>query len=142
MYGIEPFFWLKLIFLLAIVTLFLVLFNTVMRKLYNIERKKFFSPHIVNEKHKKIDRLIRLTTIVSLLLGFIITIISDTQDWHWFLQPWFILLISIFVSETVEAIMERKYSENPNAYKLTISQIIFYLILFFILFKTDFFGIV
>ncbi|MGB8001975.1 MAG: DUF4181 domain-containing protein [Anaerobacillus sp.] len=82
----------------------------------------------------------RLTTIVSLLLGFIITIISDTQDWYWFLQPWFLLLISIFVSETVDAIMERKYSENPNAYKLTISQIIFYLILFFILFKTDFFA--
>lgn len=47
----------------------------------------------------------------------------------WFLQPWFILVVFIVVSEMVRAIMERKYAENPNAYKLTINQIIFSLIL-------------
>ena len=60
----------------------------------------------------------------------------------WFLQPWFIIFIFIVVSEMVRAAMERKYAENPNAYKLTISQIIFMLILFFALYKTDFFGLV
>jgi hypothetical protein len=51
----------------------------------------------------------------------------DPLDWNWFLQPWFIIFIFIVVSETTRAVMERKYAENPNGYKLTISQIIFVL---------------
>ncbi|WML44674.1 DUF4181 domain-containing protein [Neobacillus sp. PS3-40] len=142
MYGVEPTFWLRLISLLAFVLLLLVSFNTIMRKWLKIERKKFFSYNHVNEKHKKIDWTIRITTIVSILSGYVINIMRDPINWLWFLQPWFIIFIFIVVSETVRAVMERKYAENPNAYKLTISQIIFVLILFFTLFKTDFFGLV
>ena len=59
----------------------------------------------------------------------------------WFIQPWFILFVFIGVSQTARAIMERKYAENPNDYKLTISELVFMLVLIFILFVTDFFGL-
>ncbi|MED4072150.1 DUF4181 domain-containing protein [Priestia endophytica] len=141
MYSAEPNFGLKFISLLAIILLLWVSFNTIMRKWLKVERKKLFSYNHVNEKHKKMDWTIRIITIASILLGFIINMSRDSTDWFWFLQSWAVLFIFIVVSEIVRAVMERKYAKNPNAYKLTISELLFVLILFFILFKTDFFGL-
>ncbi|MBU8878816.1 DUF4181 domain-containing protein [Bacillus sp. FJAT-29790] len=136
MYGVEPTFWMNLILLLASVFILLIAFNTIMRKWLKIkEKNKFFSYNHINEKHKKIDWTIRIITIVILLLGYVMA-------WIEFSQSWLIIFIFIVVSETIRAVMERKYAENPNAYKLTISQIVFILILFFTLFKTDFFGLI
>ncbi|WP_241964571.1 DUF4181 domain-containing protein [Paraliobacillus zengyii] len=92
------------------------------------------------KKHKKVDWIIRIATILSLLLGFAINITRDPSDWYWFLQSWFILITFVVVSQIGRAVMEHKYAQNPNAYKLTVSEIIFILILIFTLFKTDFFG--
>lgn len=141
MYSIEPTFGLRFISLLAIILLFWISFNTIMRKWLKVKKKKLFSYNHVNEKHKKMDWTIRIITIASILIGFIINISRDSTDWFWFLQSWVILFIFIVVSETVRAIMERKYAKNPNAYKLTIGELLFVIILFFILFKTDFFGL-
>ncbi|WP_124053402.1 DUF4181 domain-containing protein [Priestia endophytica] len=141
MYSAEPNFGLKFISLLAIILLLWVSFNTIMRKWLKVERKKLFSYNHVNEKHKKIDWTIRIITIASILIGFIINISRDSTDWFWFLQSWVVLFIFIVISETVRAVMERKYAKNPNTYKLTISELLFVIILFFILFKTDFFGL-
>ncbi|MFP3886618.1 DUF4181 domain-containing protein [Priestia filamentosa] len=141
MYSIEPTLGLRFISLLAIILLFWISFNTIMRKWLKVKKKKLFSYNHVNEKHKKMDWTIRIITIASILIGFIINISRDSTDWFWFLQSWVILFIFIVVSETVRAIMERKYAKNPNAYKLTISELLFVIILFFILFKTDFFGL-
>ncbi|MFP3728344.1 DUF4181 domain-containing protein [Priestia filamentosa] len=141
MYSIESTFGLRFISLLAIVLLLWVSFNIIMRKWLKVERKKLFSYNHVNEKHKKIDWTMRMITIASILLGFIINMSRASTDWFWFLQSWVVLFIFIVVSETVRAVMEKKYAKNPNAYKLTISELLFVLILFFILFKTDFFGL-
>ncbi|MFP7225971.1 DUF4181 domain-containing protein [Priestia filamentosa] len=141
MYSIESTFGLRFISLLAIVLLLWVSFNIIMRKWLKVERKKLFSYNHVNEKHKKIDWTMRMITIASILLGFIINMSRASTDWFWFLQSWVVLFIFIVVSETVRAVMEKKYAKNLNAYKLTISELLFVLILFFILFKTDFFGL-
>ncbi|WP_019392784.1 DUF4181 domain-containing protein [Priestia filamentosa] len=141
MYSIEPTFGLRFISLLTIILLLWVSFNIIMRKWLKVERKKLFSYNHVNAKHKKIDWTMRIITIASILLGFIINMSRDSTDWFWFLQSWVVLFIFIVVSETVKAVMERKYAKNPNTYKLTISELLFVLILFFILFKTDFFGL-
>ncbi|RJS62955.1 DUF4181 domain-containing protein [Priestia filamentosa] len=141
MYSIEPTFGLRFISLLTIILLLWVSFNIIMRKWLKVERKKLFSYNHVNAKHKKIDWTMRIITIASILLGFIINMSRDSTDWFWFLQSWVVLFIFIVVSETVRAVMEKKYAKNLNAYKLTISELLFVLILFFILFKTDFFGL-
>ncbi|MUK87830.1 DUF4181 domain-containing protein [Ornithinibacillus sp. L9] len=141
-YGVESDFGIRLVLLLAIVLLLLVSFHTIMRKWLNVERKKFLSNNYVNGKHKSIEWTIRIVTIVSLLLGYGINITRDPAHWYWFLQPWFILIIFAFVSQIVSAVMERKYAQNPNAYKVTISETIFLLILLITLFNTDFFGLI
>lgn len=138
-YGIELAFWPKFLFFLIIVVLLYVSFNTIMRKILNVERRKFVSYNHVNEKHKRIDWTIRISTIVIILLTIPINITRDPIDF-WFLQPWFILSISISVSETARAVMEWKYAENPNSYKLTIAQLIFSIIL--VIIATNIFGLV
>ncbi|MDL4839448.1 DUF4181 domain-containing protein [Aquibacillus rhizosphaerae] len=141
-YGLEPAFWLKLVMLIVIVLLLWVSLNTIMRKWLHVERQKFFSYNHVNEKHKNIDWVIRITTMISILIGYGINITREVSNWYWFLQPWFILIIYVIASQISRAVMERKYAQNPNAYKVTISEILFLLILYFMLFKTDFLGLI
>lgn len=130
MYGIEESFWLKLILLVAIVFLLVFLFEGIMRRMLNVEKKKRFSYNHVNQKHKKIDWIIRITTMIALLSSYVIDIVMRVPlNSIWFIQPWFILFLFIFISETVTAVMERKYVDNPNAYKLTISVMLFSLLL-------------
>ncbi len=141
MYGIEPMFWMKLFLLISIFLLFSFIFNTVISKWLKVEKKKFFSYDHVNEKHKKIDWTIRMAMLVSLSLGYFINITRDPMEWFWFLETWFLVIIFIVVSETARAVMEWKYAENPKAHMLTISQLVFVVILLFTTFKTDFFGL-
>nr|WP_246001115.1 DUF4181 domain-containing protein [Oceanobacillus piezotolerans] len=43
-----------------------------MRKLLKVERKNIFSSTYINDKHKWIDRTIRIIFIIVLLIGFIV----------------------------------------------------------------------
>ncbi|WP_404451812.1 DUF4181 domain-containing protein [Virgibacillus necropolis] len=142
-YGLEPIFWLKLVLILAIILVLLVSFNEVMSKWLKVEKKKlfsFFSYNHVNEKHKKVDWTIRITFIVIIILGYFINSMSNPMESNWFFEPWFLLFILIVVSETARAIMEWKYAANRNAYILTISQLVFIIILLTSMFTTNFFG--
>ncbi|OXT17644.1 hypothetical protein B9K06_10060 [Bacillus sp. OG2] len=140
-YGVEPAVGAKLALFLAIVLLLLFSFNILVRKWFKVEKKKSFSYNHVNDKHMKIDWTIRLTSMASILVGYAINITRDPSDWYWFLQPWFFLPVFIVISQAVTAVMEKKYAENPNAYKVTLSELIFILILFFTLYQTDFWGL-
>ncbi|MEC5424740.1 DUF4181 domain-containing protein [Virgibacillus sp. C22-A2] len=68
LHGTEPIFWLKLILALTLFALLLIAFNAVMSKWLKVEKKKFFSYNHVNEKHKKVDWIIRITFTAR--LGF------------------------------------------------------------------------
>mgnify|MGYP002655748804 CR=1 FL=1 len=113
-----------------------------MRKWLKVEKRKPFSYNHVNSKHKKIDWGIRITFLSIFIIGFFINISREPDKWFWFLEPWFLLTCFIFVLEVARAAMEWKYAENPKAYIVTISQVIFYLLLLFTLFKFDIFSMV
>ena len=140
MYGIGANFWLELLFILAIILLLLFSFNSVMRKLLKVEKKKVFSYNHVNEKHSKVDWTIRITIIVLMIIGFFVNVSRLPMDSIWFFETWFMLLILIIGTEVARAVIEWKYAENRNAYKFTVFQLIFILILLFILYWTNFFG--
>lgn len=139
MYGLSLSFGLKLLLLIVLFLLIIFLFNYIMSKTLKADRRKLFSDFHINEKHKMIDWTLRIITMVCLLLIFPFNM--DETKSYWFLQPWIILSLFLFVSEIVRAVMERKYAENPNAYKLTLGQLIFVIIMAFTLFKTDFWGL-
>ncbi|SFQ45417.1 protein of unknown function [Psychrobacillus psychrotolerans] len=134
--------WLALLFLLAIVMLLFLLFNAVMRKWLQVEKKKLFSYNHINEKHKKMDWTIRVVFLVVLLLGNFINITREPMEWFWFFETWFLLIVFIVVSETVRAVMEWKYAVNKKDYIFTISQLIFGVLLILTVIQTNFWGLI
>lgn len=141
MYGVEPFFWTKLFLILAVFVILTAAFNAILRKWLKVEKPKLFSFNYVNDKHKKIDRRIRVLFIVLMIAGSSINVLFLPGGPYFFLQPWFLLFVLIFTAEIVRAVMERKYAENPNAHIYTLCQSAFLLVLLLLLFTTDFFGV-
>lgn len=139
MYGTD---WLALLLLLAIVMLLFLLFNAVMRKWLQVEKKKLFSYNHVNEKHKKMDWTIRVVFLVVLLLGNFINVTREPMEWFWFFETWFLLIVFIVVSETVRAVMEWKYAVNKKDYIFTICQLIFGVLLILTVIQTNFWGLI
>ncbi len=139
MYGTD---WLALLLLLAIVMLLFLLFNAVMRKWLQVEKKKLFSYNHINEKHKKMDWTIRVVFLVVLLLGNFINVTTEPMEWFWFFETWFLLIVFIVVSETVRAVMEWKYAVNKKDYIFTISQLIFGVLLILTVTQTNFGGLI
>lgn len=142
MYGVEGSFWLKLLLLVTVYFLLITLFNAIMRRWLGVEKRKAFSYNHINDKHRKIDWTIRIVFLCVLLIGGFVNVGMIPQEPLFFLQPWFLLFVLLFLSETIRAVMERKYAKNPNAYIFTICQSAFILVLVILLFATDFFGLV
>lgn len=111
-----------------------------MRKLLRLEKQHLFSNHYVNDRHKKVDWMIRGAFIVALLIGLFINVTREPMERYWFLEVWNVIFASIFVLGALQAIMEWKYAEHRNAYILTVSQLVFIALLLILLFSTDFFG--
>ena len=141
-YGVDNSFWLKLFLLLFILGLVIFLFNTLIRKLLNVKKRKTFSHYHLNNLHKKIDWTIKNTIIIVMIIGFFINISRPPSNTIDYLQPHILLILSIFLTETVTAFMEWKYAENRNAYILTLVQLTFLIILVLVTFMTDFFGFI
>jgi Domain of unknown function (DUF4181) len=137
-------FLLNVLLLLAIYSLLIYIFNKVMRKWLKVEKKKFFSYNHVNQKHKKIDWIIRITFLLFLIISTTINIMRMQKGLEkiWFLETYVILFIFIIVTETARALMERKYAENRKDYKFTIIQLVYISILLYLTFSTNFFWLV
>ncbi|MGM8214733.1 DUF4181 domain-containing protein [Bacillaceae bacterium W0354] len=134
---VEPIIWLKIILALAIVILFFLFISKAMGKLLNIERKHFFRRHI-NERHKKIDRITRITFFILLLVAYIYSRhVSETSG---FLEIWVVILLFAIVSGLTQAIMEWKYVENRREFILTTSQLALSIIFIILIMTTNFFG--
>ncbi|MFE7064955.1 DUF4181 domain-containing protein [Sutcliffiella sp. NPDC057660] len=141
-YGIEPFFWLKLLLVLSIFGVVVYLYKSMIRKFLKVEKKKFFSYNHINEKHKKIDWAIRITIVVCMLIGYFTNVLKDFSKGYWFLETYFLLLLFIIITEIATAIIEWKYAKNKNAYLFTIFQLLFIITFMLIMFATDFFGMI
>ena len=140
MYGVESSFLLTLFLIISIFLVILAVFNSIIRKWLKVEKPKAFSNNHVNDKHKKIDWSIRIFGITVMVVGFFVNVTRLPQEPYLLLEPWFLLLVFLFATEIVRAVMERKYAKNPNAYIYTISQLVFLLVFLISLFTTDFFG--
>lgn len=126
--GIDTVSW-KLVFpVLGILLSLLHIFESIMTKYLKVEKRKSFSYNHVNEKHKKIDSIIRIGFIIIILITVFYLMVTSSES-VWCFEPVFLILLFLVASETSRAFMEWKYAENSKAYILTISQLIFTLIL-------------
>ncbi|MEK4532060.1 DUF4181 domain-containing protein [Solibacillus sp. FSL K6-1554] len=131
----------NLILISSIFGLVLFFMNKSLRKWLNVEKKEFFSNHFVNEKHKKIDRTIRISFIVLILYVFFINVSGNPLKHIWFLQPYILLFGLVIVTELVRIVMEKRYSKNKNDYIFTSVQLVVISLFLLAVFSTDFFGL-
>lgn len=100
-----------------------------MRKYLKVEKKPWFSKSVYyNDKHKKMDWIVRGIMIAAMLvILFIVGITPDLVPVAWRtifpLVPIFLLLIPEVLRIVVKALLEWKYSENRNDHIITISQL-------------------
>lgn len=134
-------FWWRFLIVIVSLIVILTLFNILMRKIFKVEKKAWFSYNHVNEKHKKTDWAIRISFMVIMLTYIII--IQTVSEPHpiLFLQPAYLIFLYLIVSESVRAAMEKKYAENKNDYKFTISQLLMCIVLLGIIFGADPIGV-
>jgi len=133
--------WLKFILFITSYALLIFLFNIGMRKWFKVKKKKLFSYHHLNGKHKKIDWMIRITFVILIVVGGFYNATRPPLERVWFLETYILLIFLVILSETVTAVMEKRYAENRNDYKFTISQIVFLSLSVLLIFSTDFFGL-
>lgn len=131
----------NLVLISSIFGLVLFCINKFLRKRLNVEKKEFFSYNHVNEQHKKIDWVIRITFIVFVLFGFFINVREDPSKHIWFLQSHILMFGFIIITELVRIIMEKRYAENKNDYIFTAVQLVVISVFLLAVFSTDFFGL-
>jgi signal transduction histidine kinase len=134
-------FWLKFFLFLLIYGLLIFFFNRVMRKWFKVKKKKLFSYNHLNEKHKKVDWIIRITFVILIIVGGFYNAIQNPLERIWFLETHIVMFAFILASETVRAVMEKRYAENRNDYKYTLSQLGFISLSLLLIFTTNFFGL-
>jgi undecaprenyl pyrophosphate phosphatase UppP len=134
-------FWLKFFLFLLIYGLLIFFFNRVMRKWLKVKKKKLFSYNHLNKKHKKVDWIIRITFVILIIVGGFYNAIQNPLERIWFLETHIVVFAFILASETVRAVMEKRYAENRNDYKYTLSQLGFISLSLLLIFTTNFFGL-
>ncbi len=113
-------FWVKMLIFLVVTLVSIILFNAMMRKVLNVERRKFFSYNFVNDLHKKGEWTIRIIFIITLI------VIGVVYQNNLFIS---ITLLALAISLTVfRAIIEKKYAQNHKAYLYTLSEMGFALV--------------
>ncbi|ATP41993.1 hypothetical protein CSE16_19315 [Solibacillus sp. R5-41] len=129
--------------LILLLVLFLVfwIFGIVIRKLLGVEKRKSFSYNHVNDRHKKLDWSVRIIFLILLLFSNYYTIYNKVIGTYWYIEPWFVLIIFILISELLRAFMEWKYAENKRDFIATIAELLFIITFLFLLIITDFLGL-
>ena len=131
-------FWLKL----GIITLILLVLISGMRfflrKAFKIEKEKtaFFSYNHINDLHKKVDRCVRIGTMILYIAVIYLVIFKEFP-----ITLYLVLIVLLTIADyTVRAIFEWKYSENPKQAILTVSEMSVLVFAFILIFQFDVFG--
>ena len=96
-----------------------VVVKLILRKVLKIEKEKnsFFSYNHLNDLHRKIDWGIRITSVITIITTNILVVIENYPN-YFLLIPFFFIGLDFLV----RAFFERKYSQNPKQYILTLSE--------------------
>lgn len=119
-------FWIMFAFIVLIVFAINSIVKLLLRKLFKIEKEKkpFFSYNHINELHKKIDWISRITSAIVLIVTNTLIIIEGYSINLILIATTFYIVLDC----TVRAFFECKYSKNPKEYILTISEGVLYLL--------------
>ncbi len=103
--------WWKFILFMILIGLFLAGIDRLMRKVFKVEKRKSFSHNHLNEQHKKWDWTLRIVVFSLMVVSLFINVSRDMSD-SWYLAPWTLIFLLIFLSEGLRAFMEWKHASN------------------------------
>jgi Domain of unknown function (DUF4181) len=116
-------FWIKFSIIVIVVYMLISIVKLVLRKLFKIEKVKreWFSYNHINDLHGKIDKWIRITTTVNMIV-FSWVLIFYSKD----LLYLFLIGVVFFtvVDYGVRAFFEWKHSEYPKQAILTMAEML------------------
>ncbi|MFB4169003.1 DUF4181 domain-containing protein [Virgibacillus sp. JSM 102003] len=138
--GQEPIFG-KLVALIVVLSLIIFIFNTIMRKILNVKRTKFFSKDHVNDLHKKGDWIIGTLTVIATIVAAIIFYDHPNLPINNSLAVFMVSTAFLFLQEVFRAVIEFKYKKGQNDYLFTIFQLIFMLFVVYFAFQSGGFGL-
>ena len=126
--SISQDFEVKIIIFLIGCFVSIMISNAVLRKVLNVEKRKFFSYNFVNDLHKKGEWIIRISFVL------IFVAIGTFEVYNSF-TPYFIYALIAFgiILSGFRAIIEKKYAENPRDYLYTLSETGFAFIIIFVM---------
>lgn len=111
------------------------------RKYFKVESLSWWSHNYVNDEHKRFDQMLRTISVVWIIIGTIVNISRDVNNQLWYFQTGIIVFIMIVLGQFLRAYMEKKYKENENYYKASIIEAFVLIIILFITYQTNFYGL-
>lgn len=116
-------------------------FQAVIAKVLNVEKRRLFSSKSVNNLHKKIEGILRITFLII----YIVFIMRQFEAPELANSPWYflsVLMIYFVLDELVRAFMEWKYAINRKEYMYTLSELLFIVMLIIVCVQYNFFGFI
>ena len=118
--------WLKIGLSLVILFTLLAVVKFLLRKIFKIEKQKteWFSYNHVNKTHQKVDRVVRILSVIVLIVISYLVIFKEYSI-IFYLIPIVLLMV---IDYMVRAFFEWKYSDHPKQAILTIGEMVFFAI--------------
>ncbi|PUB09982.1 DUF4181 domain-containing protein [Paenisporosarcina sp. OV554] len=114
-------FWIKFGLIAIIVFVLISIVKLLLRKLFKIEtvKKEFFSYNHINEIHRKIDKGLRIFSIITLiLLSFVLLFYFEDFIYLILIGP----IVFMLLDYMVRAFFEWKYTQYPKQSILTLTE--------------------
>ena len=111
------------------------------RKYFKVESLSWWGHNYVNDEHRRFDQMLRTISVVWIIIGTIVNISRDVINQLWYFQTGIIVFIMIVLGQFLRAYMEKKYKENENYYKASIVEAFVLIIILFITYQTNFYGL-
>jgi hypothetical protein len=116
-------FWIKFSIVVIIVFILISIVKLVLRKLFKIEKikREWFSYNHINDLHGKIDKWIRITTTVNMIVFSWVLVFYGKDLLYLFLIG---VVFFAVVDYGVRAFFEWKHSEYPKQAILTVAEML------------------
>jgi len=127
--------WLNFILIVLVTFTLIAAVRIILRKSFNIEKVKrnFFSYNHINNLHKKLDWMIRITTAIVLIVCLYLIVFGDFSI-NLFLIA---LIITSGIEYAISAFFEWRHSENPKESIITISEMFIVIFVLFVIIQFD-----
>ena len=128
-------FWIKYLLIVILVFVCIFIAKLLLRKLFKIEKvkKEFFSNNYINELHRKVDKGLRLSSAVTMILLL-------SLMWFEFEEFNYLFLIAVILftmlDYLVRAFFEWRYTQYPKQSILTLTEMSLILIAIIIAFQS------